>query len=71
VIKVCSGCNDEFYCVMKDIAHDCPCQICIVKSVCIDICDNLRLYNYNFFKKHCYQGNKNLNELWEKNKKKY
>jgi len=52
--KECKGCYIEFHCNLKayyiddqDNKVECPCQICLIKGICRDLCNNFIVYRKN------------------------
>lgn len=52
----CKGCRvklDECFIQVNNMADNCPCSTCLVKGICLDICQERNDYAYkNYFKDH-------------------
>jgi len=56
----CKGCNSDKHCAYTEYSNDCPCSKCLVKVICLDICDELLEFNSNYHMKT--MKGMNLNE---------
>jgi len=54
-LRECEGCKSKGSCGLKPYFIDnqgnkrvCPCQICLVKGICVSSCDKIKTYYYSF-----------------------
>jgi len=55
-VKECRGCSSRNYCNLKPYYIDdqnnkleCPCVTCLVKGICRNLCNDLRVYSSHFW----------------------
>jgi len=55
IYKECKGCKSEGSCGLnphfinnQGNKIECPCQICLIKGICVSSCDKVNIYYHSF-----------------------